>query len=67
MKNLFSDTIANSRQRVYIKRQDDFDRLSQHAQSDAYILKLVIANWKDKFYHIVTIRDNLEDCRAEMD
>jgi nephrocystin-3 len=34
MKNLFSDTIANSRQRVYIKRQADFDRLSQHAQSD---------------------------------
>ncbi len=28
------DAFANSRQRVYIKRQADFDRLNQHAQSD---------------------------------
>jgi nephrocystin-3 len=32
--NFEHDAFANSRQRVYIKRQADFDRLSQHAQSD---------------------------------
>jgi len=32
--NFEHDAFANSRQRIYIKRETDFDRLSQHAQSD---------------------------------
>ncbi len=33
--NFEHDAYAASRQRVYIKRQADFDRLTKHAESDA--------------------------------
>jgi len=53
------DAFAASRQRVYIKRQADFDRLSQHANSDAPPLIIVgesgggktalLANWAAEY------------------
>ncbi|OAD22933.1 TPR repeat-containing protein, partial [Candidatus Thiomargarita nelsonii] len=53
------EAFAASRQRVYIKRQTDFDRLSQHAQSDDAPLIIVsesgsgktalLANWAAEY------------------
>ena len=57
--NFEHDAFANSRQRVYIKRQADFDRLSQHAQSDDAPLIIygesgsgktaLLANWAQEY------------------
>jgi nephrocystin-3 len=57
--NFEHDAFANSRQRVYIKRQTDFDRLSQHAQSDDAPLIIygesgsgktaLLANWAEEY------------------
>jgi nephrocystin-3 len=57
--NFEHDAFANSRQRVYIKLQTDFDRLSQHAQSDDAPLIIygesgsgktaLLANWADEY------------------
>jgi tetratricopeptide (TPR) repeat protein len=53
------DAFAATRQRVYIKRQQDFDRLSQHAQSDDAPLIIygesgsgktaLLANWAEEY------------------